>query len=196
MANTSATGGFLNVVNHPLSQEQIEALLFPIITNLTGLDESHVFVAYQQTPPAAPKLEEDWVGYYLSMMGADNFPQVYHDPSGEGTDIEVENVHWNWVMEFVGPNSVHLARQLRASIYIEQNRPMELYNNGLAIKYADSLKFFPYVENGKWLKKSYLRIKIDQWCPYRFDVLNLLSAHGRGVTDEGLEIYFDTNNIT
>jgi hypothetical protein len=192
--NTSASGGILSSQILPLNKNQIEDLLFTIIQGITGYEDSKIVIAYQWVPPGTPELNTDWLGFFLTPSKASNNPQVYHDPGGDGSDVVIEEYAWILRVSFFGPNSLAKAFELRAGLFVEQNRWENLVKNNIEVRYVDTPLFLPYLENLKWVHRADLEVRLTQIAKYKYNVLNVLSGEGSGNTEIGMHVTFDSNN--
>lgn len=192
--NTSATGGILSSQILPLTKGQLEDILFGIISGITGYDEKRLFIAYQWVPPAALKMLEDWAGYFLTPAPASNLPQIYHDPRGDGADVIIEEYAWLLRVSFFGPNSLSKAYELRAGLFVEQNRWDTLVPHNVEVRHVGTPLFLPYLENLKWIHRADLEVRLTQIAKYKYAVNNILSGNGSATNDFGVNVNFDSNN--
>lgn len=179
MPNTSATGGELlpDSVSVPVSDLDLDLVLQPVVSGITGLAGEMVRPRWQPTQPRMPEIGTDWCAIGVIDIQPDDNPAVMHDPSGEGHDDLIRHETLTVLASFYGPHAARLAAVLRDGLYVAQNRnPLDAAGIGLVS--TDSIRMVPALVNEQWQRRADISITLRRIVRRAYPVLNVLSASG------------------
>jgi hypothetical protein len=146
--NTSATGGFL-IPASGMSRRDIESLIHALISGLTGIPGSLVRPRWQPDPPTQPGNAVNWAAFGIIQRETLNFPQLVHDPVGDGRGELHVHETLRCLASFYGPDAEDKALALRNGLHIGQNRE-PLYHAGMAFVEAGALVYLPEIRSMEW----------------------------------------------
>lgn len=193
MTNTSATGGYLAptgaVTNDDAFEDQIQAA----IVGITGLVGKMVRPAWQPDPPAKEDLPVDWCAYRVESTEPNWTGAIIHHPEGQGTDELRRNETVNLLVSFYGPHASGYAGILRDGMLIPQNMEA-LKAQGIDFLEAGRVIAAPEFINNQWVNRRDLTIKLRRVVSRTYPILNVLSAEGEIVADNGDTNTWNTEN--
>lgn len=193
MTNTSATGGYLAptgaVTNDDAFEDQIQAA----IVGITGLVGKMVRPAWQADPPAKEDLIVDWCAYRVESTEPNWTGAIIHHPEGEGTDELRRHETVNLLVSFYGPHASGYAGILRDGMLIPQNMEA-LKAQGIDFLEAGRVMAAPEFINNQWVNRRDLTVKLRRVVSRTYPILNVLSAEGEIVADNGDTNTWNTEN--
>lgn len=154
MANTSATGGYLQPAQQPEYGDALDDIFQAALANLSGLPGARVRPRWQERPPKSPAISTDWAAIGVTEIVVDEGPAFVHDPAsganGETRLIRHETL--TVTATFYGPNSMGLASLVRDNISLNQN--VETLNaSGVYFVKADDVTAQPELYNEQWIRR-------------------------------------------
>lgn len=195
MPNTSATGGpLLPSSSAPSDDDALVDFLNAVIAGITGLSGTLIRPRWQERPPPLPPVGTTWMATGIGTRSGDTFPEVEHDPDGEGADNL--NQHEEFVLDctFYGPAAQSTATLLRDGLNIAQNREV-LDTNGVKFIATGPMPNTPEVVNQRWLMRTDMPITFRREVGRTYPVLNIIEAVGTVVTDvPARSVPFDTDD--
>lgn len=191
MANTSATGGYLQETT-TLDRVTLEKVWHDFFVGITGFDTNLVRPAEQIDPPPTPGASVNWLAYKIVNTPSQDYPVVYHNGAAaenEGASFVIDQTPENVLVYVYGPKSDDIANSIRRSTYVAQNRTV-LRLFGIAVQQVSGLVQVPTLRNEKWYRRMDLTIHTVREAVGRFEIRNLLGAAGLITTDikHGMEI--------
>lgn len=177
MANTSATGGYLQPASTATPQEDLalDLILQAMVAGITGLDGALVRPRWQATQPRVPEITVTWCAIGVMRHDPDDNAAIEHDPTGNGADNLVRHEDLELLASFYGPEAVMRATMLRDGLQIAQNR--EAINaNGIGFVKAGAVLPVPELVNQQWVRRQDLPITLRRIVRRTYPVLNILSA--------------------
>jgi hypothetical protein len=132
-----------------MSRREIENLVHGLISGLTGIPGPLVRPRWQPDPPAQPENTVNWCAFGIMQRDMHNFPQLVHDPSGDGRGELHAHETLRCLASFYGPDAEDNALALRNGLHIGQNRE-PLYLAGMAFVEAGPLLYLPEIKNTAW----------------------------------------------
>ena len=210
MANTSATGGFLELHDVPVRtslgdaeealppehlsppQERLEDTLHDVIAGVTALPGELVRPRWQPDPPVVPDPDVNWCAFGITRFEPANFPAIVHHGDGHGHDEIVDTEELEVLVSFFGPQHMVVARTLRRGIHIPQNRAL-LRPAGLAFVRAGTITAVPAMVALGWRARADIPLTFRLETRSDAAVLNLLKTQGGMVTQhsgsgQGLDV--------
>jgi hypothetical protein len=188
-ANTSATGGYLDIAPSP-GRIAVEDLLHDAIVGITGLDGTLVRPRWQPDPPKQPALDVNWCAFGIVGIDNDGVQVIHND--------DVSYVHAERLLtvlvSFYGPGADDLAERLANGLHVAQNRE-QMIAHSLAFVSVGSIVPVPELIGTKWLRRVDLQIVIRKGTPReagRVRVLNLQSAPVIITAESGLTVTGET----
>lgn len=193
MPNTSATGGALVPDDSPapLEGRDLNRLIQQWMSAIIGvvLDSSMIRPSFQTEPPAIPDKGDAWVAFRYSTEGSDTFPYIAHDGSGDGSDGLQRNQDLAVLASFYDTGTNGLADSIMARFRdgtaIQQNNDA-LLTGQFRFVGCDEPVVVPSLLKEQWLYRVDLPFVLRRQINRTYTVLNILSADGTLVTDEGL----------
>lgn len=168
-----------------LNDLALDVFLQGMVVGCTGLPGNRVFPRWQPEPPTLPPYGTTWaaVGVQGEIEG-DVFAFVQHRSKGEGTDVVYRNEILPVVCSAYGPTAGASIAALVVGLQVAQNQEaMQLQGYGL-VDAARPLITAELVHE-RWLKRVDITIRLRRAQQYTYSVLNLLSATGTVVGDNG-----------
>jgi hypothetical protein len=177
MANTSATGGYLQPASTATPDEDIDLdlVLQPMVAGITGLDGSMVRPRWQPTLPRTPEASVNWCAIGVTLITPDDNAVVTHNGAGDGLDNLVRHEDIEALATFYGPQAGLHAAMLRDGLQIPQNWE-GLTPLGLAFVKAGDMRTVPELVNQQWVRRVDLPIYLRRIVRRTYPVLNILSA--------------------
>jgi hypothetical protein len=198
MTNSSATGGYLTPIDiESLYDTAFESFFQEVIVGITGYPATLVRPQGQPVPPQMPPATTDWASFLiqsendLSVRG-----QIFHDPTGDGSDVLCRTVQNRILISFYGPNAWAYAGAFCDGLCIEQNR-WQLQSASMGIVNFSTRRALYELINEQFLKRVDVEVTMNREIQKTYPVLNLLSAHGTiraNVGDKTLATDFDTES--
>jgi hypothetical protein len=186
----SSTGGYLAPTSSaPLNDDTLNDALQAAIVGVTGIDGTLVRPLWQIQPPVRPAITADWIAFGTTNRKHDVFPNVVHNPSGQGSDTLYRNEEIDVQISVYGPNSEANASLLRDSLFINQNLEA-LATSGLMLVEATDLVRTADLVNNQWWPRVDMTIRIRRLVERTYAILNLESAPGT-IKDGALTVDFD-----
>lgn len=183
MANTSATGGYLEPApTQPLDDDALLDFMQLIIRGITGLPGPMVRPAFQPDPAKRPGIAVDWCAFYIS----NNMPEAGHiyekqDANGLGSTT-IRHETFDMRCSFYGPNSGKLAGRWRDGLEMAQNRePMSL--NGMAYVSSSQMVKLGDLVDEQWYRRVDITTVFRRELNRRYEVLSFLQAQGQIITE-------------
>lgn len=189
----SATGGYLSPSSTPpLSDEDLVDHLQSVVVGITGLPGNMVRPRWQETPPAHPKVSEDWCALGIIRVDAEQYGGLVHNPQGAGTSTLYRNQQIEILASFYGPNRFGFAGLLSDGLLIPQNWEASK-SAGIAFLEAWSVVGTAELVNSNWVRRADLRWLVSRRTARTYPIRNVLSAHGSLATPAASQ-NFDTEN--
>lgn len=197
MATDSSQAGYLAPSGaSPPYDVLLENILQQHCSGLTGLDGQWVRPRWQPVPPNQPPFAQDWIALGVTLMSADWDAYQAHDPSGNGGAGEnvvsrIEMIQTNY--SFYGPNGQGLLARLRDGMSVTQNRDAL---DAVGIKFIEWQEpvTLPVLLKDMWNRRVDIKAVYRRVVTRRYPILNLLSATGALLDDEGLSTPLSVTN--
>lgn len=194
MTNTSATGGYLVPSSAgPAEDDALEDLIHDAIAGITGLVGTLVRPKFQPRPPDRPELSVDWCAFTVTSDDPNWGAAIIHHPEGDGSDEMRRHSTLDVLCTFYGPNANGYATKLREGLLLPQNFEA-LQANGIDFLEAGRVFAAPEFINNQWNRRRDLTIRFRREVSRTYPVLNLLSAEGTVVSDDGDANAWNTEN--
>lgn len=177
MANTSATGGYVQPASTATPEEDLalDLIVQAMVAGITGLDGSLVRPRWQPTQPRMPEITVTWCAIGVTLIRPDDNAAIEHDPTGQGADNLVRHEDLEVLATFYGPEAALRAAMLRDGLQIAQNR--EAINaSGIGFVKAGEIRPVPELVNQQWVRRQDLPISLRRIVRRTYPVLNILSA--------------------
>lgn len=177
MANTSATGGYVQPVSTVTPEEDLplDVILQGMVAGITGLDGAMVRPRWQPVQPRVPEADVTWCALGVTLIRPDDNAAITHDPTGDGADNLVRHEDIELLATFYGPQAAMRAAMLRDGLQIAQNREA-LTASGIGFVTAGDLRAVPELVNQQWIRRQDLPITLRRIVRRTYPVLNILSA--------------------
>lgn len=176
MANTSATGGYLQPTTpSPAYDVALDIQIQNFVVGITGLSGTRVIPRWQPRPPAQPERDVDWCAVGILSVEAAYGHYTRHVPTGEGYDEAEAYETLELLASFYGPGSGRLAALLRDGLWVAQNREA-MRSQGMALLDVRRITRVGEDVSGEWRQRSDLPISLSRAVSRRYPVLNLLQA--------------------
>ena len=190
----SSTGGYLAPSSAPPAEDDaFSRQLQAAIVGITALPGPKVKVAWQPNPPAKEDLDIDWCAYRVTSTDPEWTGAIIHHPEGQGTDELRRHETVDVLCSFYGPNAMGYAARLRDGMLIPQN--MEALNaQGIAFLDAGRTFAAPEFINNQWVRRQDLTIRLRRMVSRTYPILNVLSAEGEIVAENGDSNTWNTEN--
>jgi hypothetical protein len=187
MANTSATGGYLQPTNTgPLDDQALDIFIQNWLVGLAGITSSLIRPSWQPEPPNLPPATTTWVGFGITITDTDSYPAEVHQAAGNGHTELRRHETLEVLVSCYGPNARSLARLIRDNAQIPQNLEV-LTSNGYGLIDADRLPVVPELVKETWLMRVDLKINLRRQVVRDYDVLNLLEGVGQIDNEQSIE---------
>lgn len=194
MSNTSATGGFLTEQSTPLGIIALEDLWHDTICGVTGLDNTLVRPSRQLDPAQQPDALTDWCAFDIVRVSSDQWLDVAHISTGEGSDTVVDHDQYEVGAVFYGPNADTKAGLLRRGLFVWQNRSA-LRSVGIALQSVGDPVTVPELDSMVWRQRVDLSARFIVESRGSYAVLNLLRSIGDILGDDGTAVTYDTEEV-
>lgn len=177
MANTSATGGYVQPVSTDTPEEDLalDVILQGMVAGITGLDGAMVRPRWQPVQPRVPEADVTWCAVGVTLIRPDDNAAITHDPTGDGADNLVRHEDIELLATFYGPQAAMRAAMLRDGLQIAQNREA-LTASGIGFVTAGDVRAVPELVNQQWIRRQDLPITLRRIVRRTYPVLNILSA--------------------
>lgn len=191
MANDSSSGGYLSPLptTPPLQGQALLNFLQAVIVGITGLDGTMVRPYWQGEPPNVPDAGLAWCAFRIQARPSDTFPFVKHNADGQGGDALQRHEALHILTSFYdlgsGGNADGYASLLRDGLLIAQNREILTLNKMGLAKTGDIIPV-PSLLKFRWLYRADFDLVIRRQIDRLYPVLDVLSAQGTIVSDDGL----------
>jgi hypothetical protein len=202
--NDSSTGGYVVPISEtpPLDGNALYAPILAMVVALTGISSSLVVQAYQDEPPNIPKQTNLWAAVAIHERRSPAFPNIIHNPAGEGTDTVDRQQEFDVLVSFFGlgnnSGTDAAAELLKDCLAIAQNRDTLYVTAGLKVAYVGAVRPAPVLLKERWNYRVDLPIVVRRADGITFPILNLESVKVEiftdAETDEG-EFFEDTRVI-
>lgn len=173
MANTSATGGYLDPTSDIAEDDALVDLLQLVVRNMTGLPGASVRPLWQEDPPNLPAVGANWAAIGVTVTRADVFAAVKHDATGDGADQLQRQEELTLACRFYGPNAGALAARLRDGLQVEQNRAALGAVDMTLVEVGDVVAA-PVLIKDKWRNRRDVDVMFRRMVYRTYPVLNLL----------------------
>lgn len=191
-ANTSATGGYLvpSSTNSNLDDLLFSEFLQPIIVGITGLPGAMVRPRWQAEEPNIPDFGTDWAAIGTTARRADTNPAIAHvstggvGTSGVGSDNVYRCEELDILVSFYGPNCEANSDLLIMGFGVSQNREQMLLQGYGFVSCGDPI-ITADILNERWTRRVDVPFQVRRAVVYNYPVLDILSAAGTVVNDEG-----------
>lgn len=186
MANTSATGGYLQPVGvaPPYTDNELDAIFQKAVVGITGLTGQYVRPRWQGVSPVVPERSVDWCSISVETIRQDDSPVIEHYSPAEGSDHYARHEDITFLSTFYGENAMRYATKLKDGLTIPQNLEI-LKGDGIAFIDSEPLRSVPELFNQQWIKRYDLRCRFRRKVTRVYPILNLLAAE--------VEVYSDRN---
>jgi hypothetical protein len=183
MANDSSTPGYLLPTPdpHPLEGQELYRFVQQVVVGITGLDGPMVRPRWQAEPANIPDAGVAWCAVGIMSRPADTFPQVIHNPAGNGSDtvqrqerLDIQASFYDLGTSGLADNYAHL---LREGFAIPQNRDV-MIQAGFVLAYMGDTIPAPMVLKTRWNYRVDLNFSFRRQIDRTYAVLSLQSAHG------------------
>ncbi len=184
MANTSASGGYLNPTKQTLNVQQF---IQTVIAGISGIDGKLVRPKWQPDPPIQPANTVNWIAFSIVDSPADANAYVGMDSEGVETLQRQEYLTIN--CSIYGPDCYDISGTLRDGFQIQQN---------LAALQAAKMGFIgvgapnrtPDLVNEKWIPRVEMPIQLVRMIQRFYPILPFVGANGeiRTVLADGINI--------
>lgn len=183
--NTSASPGPIHPTSHtPIDDLNLDSAIGVILAGLTGLPENLVIPRDQPENPTVPDVDVNWISVGVMVSTPDDSPSQVRDPSGDGGTL----MHAYWTLDvlasFYGPKGNALARLVRDTMWIGQNRDA-LKALGLNTVDFGTVRKVPEIVAAGTRRRSDLPFRLTQAIERRYEILNILQVRGNIRTVEG-----------
>lgn len=177
MANTSATGGYVQPVSNavPEGDLALDVILQAMVAGITGLAGEMVRPRWQPVQPRVPEADVTWCAVGVTLIRPDDNAAISHDRTGDGADNLVRHEDIELLSTFYGPDAAMRAAMLRDGLQIAQNREA-LTANGIGFVTAGEVRPVPELVNQQWVRRQDLPITLRRIVRRTYPVLNILSA--------------------
>lgn len=192
MANTSATGGYLQPSSTaPLDDQAIDRFFHDVIAGVTGIDPTLVRPRWQPDPGNMPAKGTDWIAQGVTDRKDDGVAWQEFDESTQIFTI-CRNQELINLVSFYGPNASATEALLRDGLSLDQNREY-MNSQGIALVRVGDPKNASMLINEQWVKRIDVQITFRRLISREYPVLSLLAGAVQIETDTGL---IETINIT
>lgn len=190
MPNNSSTGGYLAPSGAaPLEGQALLDFIQGVIVGITGLDGTLVRPYWQSEPPNIPDAGTAWCAFKIAARDPATYAYVEHDADGQGSDELQRNEELHLLTSFYDLGSGGLAdglcALLRDSLLIPQNREA-LTGQSMDLVKTGEMTAVPIAVKTRWLYRVDMPVDLRRRITRTYSVLNLLSAQGTIVTDDGI----------
>lgn len=175
MANTSATGGYLQPTNVVIDDQALKRFLHDVIVGITGLDNTLVRPGFQANPPTRPNIDVNWCGFSIINKRTESLPLYRQDDEESGT--QSTNELFDLLVSFYGPNCTAYAGVLRDGLQITQNLE-QLFAAGMAPLGTDGIIYTADLVNDRFYERADITINMNRDVSRTYDILSLLSVEG------------------
>lgn len=195
MSNNSASGGFLqpSAAPSPLEGQDLNRFLQQIIVGISGLDGTLVRPRWQTEMPVIPDAATVWAAMGITTRPRDTFAAIVHGSSGQGYDElrRHETLHTLCSFYDTGVNGQadKFCAIVADGLAIPQNREV-LTLNGFGLVNTGDPTAVPSLWKERWLYRVDLQILFRRQIKRQYQVLNLLSAQGEFIADNGFSEAF------
>jgi hypothetical protein len=201
MANTSATGGFVQPGPAipfswddphagwgtglwddvpPLAGADLYRFLHAMVAGISGLPGNMVLPRWQPEPANLP--DGDWAAFGVIRRVARGMPYIDHDPAGRDRYQRHETLEC--LVSFYGDNADMRAGTLRDGLYVPQNNePLLLAGFGLIG--ADEIVAIPSLVKQRWLYRADLTFTLRRAILRSYPILDIERVQARVISDEG-----------
>jgi len=181
--NTSATGGYLQRTNAPVTQAQLEDAVQSLIQGVTGIPPDLIRPRWQPEPPNQPPAGTDWAAFGIIERETTGFPYISHANGGSST-------LYRWpilslMVSVYGPNAEDNAEDLRDACYIAQNFE-QLNLLGIRLIEAGSVTMVPDLINVQYINRADMRIRLATEQTRTYAIKDIVSADGTITADTGV----------
>jgi len=191
MPNDSTSGGYLSPdpTTPPLQGQALLDYLQGVIVGITGLDGKMVRPFWQSEPPNIPDAGTAWCAFRITARPSDTFPYVQHNADGEGGDALQRHEELRVLASFYdlgsGGQADGYAALLRDGLSIAQNREV-LTRSKMGLARTGEIMPVPVLVKSRWLYRVDLEVVIRRQIDRLYPVLNVASAQGSIVSDDGI----------
>lgn len=196
MANTSATGGYLqptNTATAPLEGDALFDFIQAWIVGITGLPGQYVRPRWQPDPPNIPQTGTDWAAFGITnrVVQLAN-AELHYKAVGltPGYDEIRNHEELTVTVSFYGQNADNYAALLREGMGLAQNRE-PLFVQNMAVVDWGSVVAVPELIKEKWLYRVDFEFRLRRQIVRDYAVLDLAS----GVVQVNNEHYVETINV-
>jgi hypothetical protein len=197
VSNTSATGGYLTPTSpFPINDFDLSDTLNGLIVGITGLDENLVRPRYQPEPPVIPSSQTTWIAFGDTSIdiGRTLSAVQRHYPNGDGYNELRQDTLITVLVSVYGPLSQRYIELLRDGFFVDQNWE-GVRSSGLKFQEIGTIRHVPELINDIWYRRYDMEVLLKREVIRSYPILNILSAQGTFVTNEGHENNFDTELV-
>ena len=174
MANTSATGGYLQPTNTVLDGADLSDFIHDVIVGITGIDNTLVRPGFQENPPTRQDLLVDWCGFTILNRRPAAMPWT---TQGDDDSSLSTNELFDFIASFYGYNCMSYAAILRDGLQIPQNS--EIMNEaGIAVIGATDIVYAPELRNGRFFERADLTVNMNRNLSRTYDILTIVGVEG------------------
>lgn len=173
MANTSATGGYLQPVGGAMPNDQeLEDLLQAHVVGITGLAPEMVRPRWQPTVPRTPEIGVNWCS--IGVVSSDQPDSPYFDQDEDSTtssnheDIEV-------MATFYGIDGEAMAKRFRNGLAIPQNN-QQLRQHRMTFVRCMPLRPSPDLVNQQWVRRYDLAFTVRRETVESYEIQSFTTA--------------------
>lgn len=188
--NSSATGGFLEQITPPFSDDDRMNALHDVVVGVLGLTPSLVRPRWQPNEPKQPDATTDWVALGITEVDGTDFPHFQH--VNGGPSILTRWQQFAVMVSCYGPNAQRNITELRDSLYVPQN--LESLNR-FAIKLhgTQPTTTVPELVNNQWINRVDMTVSFVQEVTRDYNILDIASSQGTITANDGVTAQYDTS---
>lgn len=187
----SSTGGYLipSGAPAPLEGQALLDFLHGVIVGITGMDGTLVRPAWQSEAPNIPDAGTAWCAFRIARRAPDAYAFVKHNVDGQGADAMQRHEALHVLCSFYDLGSGGLADGLcssfRDGLSVAQNRESLTRANMGLVKTGEPVPV-PVLIKTRWLYRVDLEWILRRQVDRIYPVLNIVSAQGSIVSDDGI----------
>ncbi|MBT9516702.1 MAG: hypothetical protein IV112_08410 [Methyloversatilis discipulorum] len=177
MANSSATGGYLQPAGTPAPAEDdaLDDIIQAAVVGITGLSGDLVRPRFQPGHPRHPEHGTNWCAVGVVESTRDAGPAIEHQAAGDGFDRYTRHQEIRVLASFYGPNAHRFAGLLADGLAVPQNLET-LAAQGVAFIDADDARRVPELINQQWVNRYDVPVRLRRAIRRSYPILNILSA--------------------
>lgn len=177
MTTDSSAAGYLapaTTPTDPVYDSALDRVLHDIIQRTMGIsDPTLVRPRWQAEPPAQPSFATNWAAFGVTVVNADVFAALLHDPAG--ADILQRTEELEVLVSTYGPAARANMVLLRDGLSVEQNRD-GLAAIGANLVECRTMVNLPALLKEKWLPRVDMTVVLRRKVVRTYPVLNITSA--------------------